>query len=149
MKNVEVQNAGLPQENANGGSKNGGGGGVGQNFMRRPPQKKVSDPPHLGTCCPPPSNSISLIKSLRNSQNFSQVTSSETAFGGSPKWLPMDHPREVCLFGTFPPPPPFALPSGPKEPITSVLEMTRILNFDLDLLKVYDCMHCKSRGHTS
>ena len=47
---------------------------------------------------PPPLYSISLSKSLRNSQNFAQPTSSATAFGGSRKMASDRHPREVLLF---------------------------------------------------
>ena len=59
---------------------------------------------------PSPPNPISLSKSLVNSQNLPQLTTSETAFGGSRKMV-SDEPREVLLFGTFcPPPHPLALP---------------------------------------
>ena len=69
-----------PRKRGGGGAKKRGG----QNQTRRPPTQNSFRPPHLGTFCPLP-HSISLSKSLRNSQNFPQLTSSETAFGGSRK----------------------------------------------------------------
>ena len=85
-----------------GGAKKRGGGKTSQGD---PPWKAVSDPPHLGTFCPPPPYSISLSKSLTNSQNFPQLASSESTFGGLEKWFPTGHPREVLFCGTFCPPP--------------------------------------------
>ena len=74
--------AALVSENAKRGGERGGKTSRGD-----PPWKTVSDPLHLGTFCPP--SSISLNKSLRQSQHF-------------PQWPPH---REVLLFGTFPPSP--------------------------------------------
>ena len=53
---------------------------------------------------PPPPIPFSLIKSLRNSQNFSQLPPQKQLLGGSRQWFPRRHPREVLLFGTFFPP---------------------------------------------
>ena len=54
--------------------------GVGQNLTRRPPTENSFRPPSPRYVLPPPPYPISLIKSLRNPQNFPQVTSSETIF---------------------------------------------------------------------
>ena len=56
-----------------------------------------------------PPYSISLSKSLRNSRNFPQVTSSETIFGGSRKWA-SDGPSSRGFAFRYVLPPPLALP---------------------------------------
>ena len=71
------------------------------------PWKTVSDPTHLGTFCPPP-YSISLSKSLRNAQNFPQLTSSETIFGGSRKMVSDRPSSRGFAFRYVLPPPPFS-----------------------------------------
>ena len=91
-----------PQRTPKGGAKKRGGG---KTSRGDPPRKTVSDPPHLGTFCPPPPMAFLLVSPLEVPQNFPQLTSSETAFGGSQKKFPTGHPREVLLFGTFCPPP--------------------------------------------
>ena len=65
-------------------------------LTRRPPTGNGFRPPHLGTFCP-----------LRDSQNFPQLTSSETAFGGSQKVV-SDAPssRGFAFRYVLPPPPP-------------------------------------------
>ena len=84
-----------------GGKKEGGG----RTSWGDPPWKTVSDPPHLGTFCPP--YSISLSKSLRNAQNFPQLTSSETIFGGSRKMV-SDRPSSRGFAFRYVLPPPFS-----------------------------------------
>ena len=72
------------QKRGGGGQKRGGG----QNLTRRPPTENSFRTPHLGMFCPPPPpNSISLSQSLRNAQNFPQLTTSKAAFGGSRKMV--------------------------------------------------------------
>ena len=71
----------LTRERQRGGQKRGGGG-----------KTSRGDPPQFPTpltsvrfAPPPPPHAISLSKSHRNFQNFPQLTSSETVFGGSQK----------------------------------------------------------------
>ena len=52
----------------------------------------------------PPPYSVSLIESRRNSKNFPQLTSSETAFGRSPKIVSNGPSSRGLLFGTSSPP---------------------------------------------
>ena len=83
------------------GGQNSGGGRE-QNLTRTPPQKTVSDPPHIR----PPPHPISLINSLTNPQNFTQVTS-ETNF-----WRVSKNGVQWAILATFcfsvhSPPPPF------------------------------------------
>ena len=87
-----------------GGQKRGGG----QNLTRRTPTENSFRPPHLGTFCPPPYG-ISLSKSLRSAQNFPQLTSSETAFGGSQNSFRRAILARFCFSVRFAPP--LALPS--------------------------------------
>ena len=94
-------------ENAKGGGKKEGGG---KTSRGDPPRKTVSDPHHLGTFCPPPYG-ICLSKSLRSAQNFPQLTSSETAFGGSQKIVSDGPSSRGFAFRYVLPPPPLALPS--------------------------------------
>ena len=100
-------------ENAKGGGQKRGGGG--QNLMRRPPHRNQFPTPLTSVRFSPP-YSISLCEPLRNYRNFAQATSSETSFQeGLEKGFPTGHPREVLLFGTFCPPPPFS--SAQTKPI--------------------------------
>ena len=64
--------------------RKGGGkeGGKRRTSRGDPPQKAVSDPP---SASPPLPRPFLFSKSLRDSQRFAQVTSSQTAFGGFPK----------------------------------------------------------------
>ena len=87
------------QRTPKGGGSPGGGGG--QNLTRRPPHGKQFPTPLTSVRFAPP-YLLSLIKSFRHPQNFPQVTSSETVFGGSPKWFSRGHPREVSLFALPP-----------------------------------------------
>ena len=88
---------------AKGGKKRRGGGDKAS--RGEPPYGKQLPTPLTSVRSAPPPYSISLKKSVRNSQSSPQLTTSETAFGGSQKWLPTSHPREVLLFGTFCSPP--------------------------------------------
>ena len=99
------------QRTPKGGTKKEGGG---KTSRGDPPRKTVSDPPHLSTFCPPSPHGISLSKSLRRAQNFPQLTTSETAFGGSQK-IVSDGPSSRGFAFRYvlpppPPPPPLALP---------------------------------------
>ena len=96
---------GFSKERQRGGKKWGGG----QNLTRRPPTKNSFQPPHLGTF-PPLPYPIFLSKSLRNSLNFPQLTSSETIFGGSRKAV-SDGPSSRGFPFRYVLPPPLALPS--------------------------------------
>ena len=85
----------------------------GQNLTRRPPHGNSFRPPLTSVrFAPPPPYSISLSKSLRNAQNFPQLTS-ETTFRGSRKMV-SDGPSSprFCFSVSFAPPPPLALPSS-------------------------------------
>ena len=77
-----IHSSEMSRERQRGGGQSGGG----QNLTRRPPTEnsfRPSSPRYV--LPPPPPSSISLLKSLRNSQKFPWVTSSETIFRGSPK----------------------------------------------------------------
>ena len=91
----------LVPDNAKGGGEKEGG----QNLTRRPPAENSFRPPLPRYVLPPP-YSISLNKSLRKLQNFPQLTTSETAFGGSRKMV-SDGPssRGFAFRYVLPPPP--------------------------------------------
>ena len=99
-------------ENAKGGGEKKRGG---QNLTRRPPTENGFRPPSPQYVLPPPPYAISLSKSLRNSQNFPQLTSSETVFGGSRKMV-FDGPSSRGFAFRYVLPPPLALPR-PGRPI--------------------------------
>ena len=96
----------LPENAKGGGAKKR----VGQNLTRRPPTENSFRPPSPRYVLPPPPYGISLSKSLRSAQNFSQLTSSETAFGGSQK-IVSDGPSSRGFAFRYVLPPPLALPS--------------------------------------
>ena len=76
------------------------------------PQRKTVSPTPLTSvrfAPPPPPYGISLSKSLRSAQNFPQLTSSETAFGGSQK-IVSDGPSSRGFAFRYVLPPPLALP---------------------------------------
>ena len=102
-RHVFVISGGTRERQRGGGQKSPGGG---QNLTRRPPTEN-SFPTPLTSVRFTPLYPVSLMIP----QNFPQVTSSETIFGGSQKWFVRGHHREVLLFGTFCPPP-LALPGG-------------------------------------
>ena len=83
----------IAPENAKGGGAKKGGA---KPHEETPHGKQFPTP--LTSVLPPPS--ISLSRSLRNSQNFPLLTS-ETAFGRSRNMVPTGRHREVLLFGTF------------------------------------------------
>ena len=88
-----------------GGAKKRGG----QNLTRRPPHEKQFPIPLTSVRFAPP-YPIPLSKSLRNSQNFPQLTSSETIFGGSRKAVSDGPSSRGFAFWYVLPPPPLALP---------------------------------------
>ena len=99
-----------------GGAKEWGGPSL-TTYEETPPRKQFLTPPHLGTFCPP-SHSISLSKSRRNSQSFPLLTLSETAFGGSRK-VASDGPSSRSFALRCVPPPPRSLSSA--QPYCSIL----------------------------
>ena len=103
------------QRTRRGGGKKGGGTSRGD-----PPRQTVPNPltsvrfqtfGMFSNFCPPNPLSISLSRSLRNSQNFHQPTSSETAFGGSRKMV-SDGPSSQGFAFQYVLPLPLALPWG-------------------------------------
>ena len=94
---------GIP-ENAKGGGKKEGGA---KPHEETPHGKQFPTP--LTSVRFAPSYGISLSKSLRNPQNFPQVTSSETVFGG-PQKIVSDGPSSRGFAFRYVLPPPLALP---------------------------------------
>ena len=74
-----------PKGGGGGGQKKRGGGA--KPHEETPHRKQFPTPLTSVRFAPPPPYSISLSKSLRKSQNSPQLTSSETAFGGSRKMV--------------------------------------------------------------
>ena len=103
------RSAGSPENAKGGGAKKRGG----QNLTRRPPTKNSFQPPSPRYVLPPP-YPISLSKSLRNSQNFPQLTSSETIFGGSRKAV-SDGPSSRGFAFRYVLPPPFSSAQREKK----------------------------------
>ena len=94
------------RERQRGGQKSGGGA---KPHEETPHEKQFPTPLTSVRFAPP--YPISLSKSLRNSQNFPQLTSSETIFGGSRKAV-SDGPSSRGFAFRYVLPPPLALPSN-------------------------------------
>ena len=102
-KDSQRQNLSGPiQRMPKGGAKRRGG----QNLTRRPPVENSFRPPLTSVRFAPP-YPISLSKSLRSAQNFPQLTSSETIFGGSRK-AASDGPSSRGFAFRYVLPPPFS-----------------------------------------
>ena len=93
------------RERRRGGQKSRGG----KTSRGDPPHGKQFPTPLTSVRFAPP-YSISLSKSFRNAQNLPQLTSSETAFGGSQKVV-SDGPSSRGFAFRYVLPPPLALPS--------------------------------------
>ena len=92
-------------ENAKGGGKKEG---VAKPHEETPHKKQFPTPLTSVRFAPP--YGISLSKSLRSAQNFPQLTSSETAFGGSQKIVSDGPSSRGFAFRYVLPPTPLALP---------------------------------------